>query len=105
MVNSLDPCFCKTGLPGQVHGVVKVFLRIFEALFARTSEEGSRLLVIAASAGKETHGKYMRAGAVQEYAPFITDKDGIEKSNAIWEQLGQRLEQLQPGIMQNVNSV
>jgi retinol dehydrogenase-12 len=80
------------------------FHESFETLFARTSEEGSQLVVIAASAGKETNGKYMRAGAVQEYAPFITDNAGVKKSSTIWEQLGQRLEKLQPGILQNVNS-
>lgn len=105
VVNSLDPCFCKTGLAGELTGGVKAVFKVFEFLFARSAEEGSRLVVAAASAGRETHGGYMRAGALQKYAPFITSEDGIKKSNYVWEQLGRQLEQLQPGIMANVGTV
>ena len=105
IVNSLDPCFCKTGLPGNPTGTIGVFFRLFEFLFARPAEEGSRLVVIAASAGSETHGKYMRAGAVQEYAPFITNADGVQKNDYIFKKLGDKLELLQPGILRNLNIV
>jgi retinol dehydrogenase 12 len=104
VINSLDPCFCKTGLGGGVTGAQRVFRKVFSALFARTAEEGSRLIVIAASAGRETHGKYMRGGAVQEYAPFVTNKQGIEKSELIWEALRTKLEQLQPGVVAKLNT-
>jgi len=105
VINSLDPCFCKTGLGGELTGGLRVALKLFAFLFARTAEEGSRLVVAAASAGGETHGKYMRAGAVQEYAPFITNAAGVEKSDYLWEQLSEKLEQLQPGIMANLKTV
>ncbi|KAK9326964.1 hypothetical protein V1520DRAFT_387841 [Lipomyces starkeyi] len=105
VINSLDPCFCKTGLAGELTGVFKAVFKSFEFLFARSAEEGSRLVVAAASAGRQTHGLYMRAGALQKYAPFITSRDGVKKSNYIWEQLGRKLEQLQPGILANVNTV
>ena len=105
VINSLDPCFCKTGLARELTGVSKAAYKIFEFLFARSSEEGSRLVVIAASAGRQSHGGYMRGGALQAYAPFITSEDGIMKRNYIWEQLGRKLEQLQPGILANVNTV
>lgn len=62
-------------------------------------------MVSAASAGRKTHGAYMRAGAVQEYAPFITNGVGVKKMDYIWEQLGKKLEQLQPGILANLNTV
>jgi retinol dehydrogenase-12 len=105
VINSLDPCFCKTGLAGELTGGFKAFFKLFELLFARTAEEGSRLVVTAASAGRQTHGKYMRAGAVQEYAPFITSAAGVEKSEYLWEQLSEKLEHLQPGIMASINTV
>ena len=105
VINSLDPCFCKTELAGGLTGGFKAVFKLFEFIFARPAEEGSRLVVIAASAGRQTHGEYMRAGALQKYAPFITSEDGVKKSNHVWEQLGRKLEQLQPGIMANVNSV
>lgn len=105
IVNSLDPCFCKTGLAGELTGALKAVFKFFEFLFARPAEEGSRLVVSAASAGRETHGGYMRAGALQAYAPFITNEDGIKKTEYLWEVLGKHLEQLQPGILASVNAV
>jgi hypothetical protein len=88
-------------LAGELTGGFKMFFKVFELLFARSAEEGSRLVVIAASAGRRTHGAYMRAGAVQEYAPFITSAEGVKKSDYVWKQLGRKLEQLKPGIMPN----
>jgi retinol dehydrogenase 12 len=102
VINSLDPCFCKTALAGELSGGIKAVYKIFEFLFGRSAEEGSRLVVIAASAGRQTHGEYMRAGALQKYEPFVTSEDGVEKGNYVWEQLGRKLEQLQPGILANV---
>lgn len=104
VVNSLDPCFCKTGLADDFTGGLKAVYNIFEYIFARSAEEGSRLVVTAASAGRQTHGGYVRAGTLQEYAPRITSEDGVENSNPVWEQLGRKLEQLQPGVMANVNT-
>jgi retinol dehydrogenase 12 len=105
VINSLDPCFCKTGLAGELTGGFKVVFKLFEFMFARPAEEGSRLVVTAASAGRQTHGGYMRAGALQKYAPFITSEDGDAKSNTTWKQLGRKLEELQPDILANVKTV
>lgn len=86
------------GLLGFAHTV-------FSFMFARPAEEGARLIVQTASAGRQTHGAYMRAGAVQEYAPFITDEEGVKKSEYIWKTLCARLEQLQPGILAKLSTV
>jgi retinol dehydrogenase 12 len=96
VINSLDPCFCKTGLSGEAKGLPKLLFKIFEAIAARTAEEGSRLVVQTASAGRKTHGLYMRAGAVQEYAAIARDD---EKATYVWELLCKKLEKLQPGIL------
>lgn len=99
VINSVDPCFCKTGLSADLRGIARVLLKIFEMITARTAEEGSRLVVQAASAGKQTHGKYMRAGAVQAYAPIALDD---ERAAYVWDLLCGKLEKLQPGILQNI---
>lgn len=101
VINSLDPCFCKTGLASELTGVIKVFFKIFETIAARSSEEGSRLVVQAASAGRQTHGLYMRAGAVQKYAPVVQDE---QRASYVWEQLSKKLEELQPGVLQSIKS-
>ncbi|GAD97951.1 hypothetical protein THITE_2116303 [Paecilomyces variotii No. 5] len=105
VINSLDPCFCKTQLGRDISGMLKVATAVFAFLFARTAEEGSRLVVKTASAGRETHGGYMRGGALKEYAPFVTNEDGVKKTNRVWEDLCTKLEQLQPGILENLNAV
>ncbi|KAK9451147.1 uncharacterized protein V1518DRAFT_391428 [Limtongia smithiae] len=99
VINSLDPCFCKTGLHVQRNITEAVVFKIFEVIFARSAEEGARLVVQAASAGRETHGLYLRAGAVQEYHPIARDEKRV---TSFWDLLCKRLEQLQPGILQNI---
>ncbi|KAJ4290252.1 hypothetical protein N0V90_010467 [Kalmusia sp. IMI 367209] len=99
VVNAMDPCFCKSELARDLTGILKFALNIFQSIAARTAEEGSRLIVQAASAGRETHGLYMRTGAVQEYAPVAKDD---EKATYIWELLCKKLEQLQPGILKEL---
>ncbi|KFA50071.1 hypothetical protein S40293_08602, partial [Stachybotrys chartarum IBT 40293] len=99
VINSVDPCFCKTGLSGEMNGRPKTFFKVFEFLAARIAEEGARLVVQAASGGRETHGLYLRAGTVQVYAPIAQDE---EKATHVWNVLRQRLEKLQPGILQNL---
>ncbi|KAL3455535.1 NAD(P)-binding protein [Aspergillus heterothallicus] len=102
VINSLDPCFCKTNLTTETTGALKIFFTIFERLFARSAEEGSRLVVQTASAGRETHGGYMRAGSLREYIPSINDADGVRKREAFWDLLCRKLEELEPGILGNL---
>ncbi len=103
VINVMDPCFSKTGLHDEITS--GVMFRVFEFLFARSAEESSRLVVSATSAGRQTHGTYMRGGTVHKYAEFMTNEDGVKKTDDIWEQLGRKLEELQPGILGDVNAV
>lgn len=57
-------------------------------------------MVQAASAGRETHGLYMRAGKMREYDPTAKD---AEKAACLRELLCKRLEDPHPGILQNLN--
>ncbi|KAL2867360.1 NAD(P)-binding protein [Aspergillus lucknowensis] len=105
VINSLDPCFCKTDLASELSGGLKVFFKVFESLFARSADEGSRLVVQTASAGRESHGGYFRAAELRGYIPSITSVDGARRREYIWEVLSRKLEKLQPGIMANVDNV
>ncbi|KAK5655828.1 hypothetical protein OQA88_5366 [Cercophora sp. LCS_1] len=99
VINSLDPCFCKTGLGSDLTGPLKFFMKVFQAITARTAEEGSRLVVQAASAGRVTHGKYMRCGEVREYHSIAMD---ARKTDEVWDSLCRRLEERQPGVLMNL---
>ncbi|KAK0622395.1 hypothetical protein B0T14DRAFT_535653 [Immersiella caudata] len=84
------------GLGNDLAGVVKVFMKVFQAMTARTAEEGARLVVQSASAGREQHGKYMRCGEVRAYHPVALDKN---MGDEVWRALCNRLQELQPGVM------
>jgi hypothetical protein len=60
-------------------------------------------LVIAASAGEETHGKYMRGGVLKVFAPMVLSEDGVKLEEYAWKQLSNKLESIAPKIMENVN--
>ncbi|KAK3905560.1 hypothetical protein C8A05DRAFT_41522 [Staphylotrichum tortipilum] len=96
VINSLDPCFCKTGLGGEVRGPVAPILKLFRAIAGRPAHEGAALVVKAAAAGRETHGRYMRCGEVREYDPIVRDEN---RGAYVWRVLGERLEGLQPGVL------
>jgi hypothetical protein len=100
-INSLNPCFYKTPLSRDTTGVVRLFFCLFAFLFARTAEEGSRLVVQAAAAGRDSRGEYFRSAALRAYEPFITDYEGLERREYIWKCLT-KLEDLQPGVMECV---
>jgi NAD(P)-dependent dehydrogenase (short-subunit alcohol dehydrogenase family) len=102
VINSLDPCFCKTGLgKGNMSFGMKVLMKGFQAATAKTAEEGSRLVVQTGSAGVGTHGKYMRAGRVQEYNSVVLERMG-DRGEELWKSLLLRLDGLQEGVTQGL---
>lgn len=55
IINLLNPGLCHSEL-GREAGL---FFTILKAIFARTTEHGSRALVNAAEGGPEMHGQYL----------------------------------------------
>ncbi|MCJ1396311.1 hypothetical protein MMC18_009200 [Xylographa bjoerkii] len=104
VIDCLDPMMCKTDLGRSFPKAVQVIGKVFQAMFARSAEEGARCLVLAASAGRELHGGYMRAGVVRAYAPVVTSAEGVQNSKYVWEQLAMKLEKIQPGIVAGVTA-
>lgn len=58
IVNAVCPDLCKTDLGRNFGGFSKIAGHMFQALFARTAEEGSRSLVSATALGPESHGRF-----------------------------------------------
>jgi NAD(P)-dependent dehydrogenase (short-subunit alcohol dehydrogenase family) len=56
IINTPNPSFCKSGL---AHEFDSQAFKVFEKVMARTTEEGSRVLVHGVLAGKETNGQYL----------------------------------------------
>lgn len=75
---------------------------ILEAIFARTTEQGSRTLVHAASQGPETHGQYMSNCQIALPAPLVLSQVGYVTQNRVWVELTKKLEAITPGITSNL---
>lgn len=55
IINLVNPGLCQSELAREASWIIHAA----KAIFARTTEAGSRTLVYAAQAGQETHGQYV----------------------------------------------
>lgn len=96
ILNYLNPGLCHSEL-GRDAGWG---LWLMKQVLARTTEVGSRTLVLAASAGEESHGKYMSDGVVkdQDLSPFVRSADGDKAAEKVWSELKDILEGVQKGV-------
>jgi len=99
IINYLNPGLCHSSLAREIEGWAFYMVK---ALLARPTEHGSRTLVHAAEAGPETHGQYLSNCCIAEPSAFVRSKEGAEAQKRVWDELSQKLERIQPGIMANV---
>jgi len=96
VVNSVNPGWCKTNLfridDGGLGG------RIGLRLIGRTSEQGSRTLVHAITAGPETHGCYLSECKIKMPSAFIRSAAGQKTQRRLWSELVVKLEAVLPGV-------
>lgn len=100
VLNCLNPGLCHSGLAHEIDQEWSMW--IMKRLLARTTEMGSRTLVHAALAGKETHGEYMSDGFVAKPSAFVRSDEGKKAQERVWSELSRKLEAIQPGILQNL---
>lgn len=100
VLNMLNPGLCHSELTRDA----PLRFTIMKFFLARSTEVGSRTLVAAAVAGKESHGKYMTDGLVADKAlsPFVTSEDGKTAAKKVWKELSAILEGIQPGVVKNI---
>ena len=96
VVNCVNPGWCKTNLfrvdDGGLGG------RIGLRLIGRTSEEGSRTMVHALSAGVETHGEYLSECKVKPASAFVRSAEGEKTQKRLWAELKTKLDASLSGI-------
>lgn len=100
VLNMLNPGLCHSELSrdaGMGLAVMKFFL-------ARSTEVGSRTLVAAGLAGEESHGKYMSDAVVadQSLSAFVRSDEGDRAGKKVWKELGDILDQIEPGVTSNI---
>jgi NAD(P)-dependent dehydrogenase (short-subunit alcohol dehydrogenase family) len=100
VINMINPGLCHSELARNAGWG----LWFFKLVFARTTEVGSRTLAHGVSAGKETHGQYLDDARVADdrLSAFVKSKEGQKAQKKIWKELGEKLDRIQPGIMQTI---
>lgn len=99
-VNMLNPGLCHSELARDSGWV----LWLLKLVMARSTEVGSRTLVASAAAGEESHGAYMSDAEVANEAlgGFMETEGASKAQKKIWRELGEILEDIQPGIMKSI---
>ncbi|KAI4176062.1 MAG: hypothetical protein LQ343_001345 [Gyalolechia ehrenbergii] len=97
-LNFVTPGLCHSELSRE--GSIAVAIMKF--FLARSTEVGSRNFIWATQAGPESHGKYINSCSYDEVSPFVTSQEGVRTQGRIWDELSEKLEKIQPGIMANV---
>ena len=64
VVNTLHPGACRSNLMSDWPAWIRIPFRATMAVYGRTTEHGSRTLVLAASMGWESHGEYLNDGII-----------------------------------------
>lgn len=102
IMNSLNPGFAKTDLFRNLPWPFGHVFNFLTSWAARTPEMASRTLVHAATAGDETHGRYLSSGDIRIEPGFILGEEGKKLSDKIYDELMEVFEGIEPGVMQNI---
>ena len=102
VVNIANPGLCKSNLFRHCPFFVRWFLAIPLYIWGRTSEVGARALLAAATGGRETHGKYVDSGKVDDPSSFVLSREGKMVQERVYDELMQILESIEPGVPSNI---
>jgi NAD(P)-dependent dehydrogenase (short-subunit alcohol dehydrogenase family) len=101
ILNTLNPGFCKSQLFRSAVWPVNWFVAII-LLLARTSEMGSRVLLAAAGADEETHGKYLQDCKIHAESRFVRSDEGQLIEEKVYKELLAILDEIIPGIASSI---
>ncbi|OJD12493.1 hypothetical protein AJ78_06919 [Emergomyces pasteurianus Ep9510] len=104
VINLVSPGLNRTSLTRETTGLEAIVLVAIQAIFAWEPEVGSRILVHATMAGKESHGVLLDKCEIKNniLAPWIETDEGKKVQRKVWSELEKKLEAIQPGILSEV---
>lgn len=102
VLNMLNPGFCRTALFRDNKFPASVVLMLTTRLLGRSSEMGSRVLVHAAAAGPETHGRWLDSCETREPSTFVRSAEGARAQVRVYDEVMGILEGVEPGITKNI---
>lgn len=97
IINLVNPGLCTSNLERN-SGKPSVVLRLVRRILDRTTEVGSRTLVLGASAPASSHGEFQSDGANQDVEAWIYTEVGQRAQKKVFEQTLQILEARKSGI-------
>ncbi|CAG8952808.1 hypothetical protein HYFRA_00009053 [Hymenoscyphus fraxineus] len=104
VINMVNPGLCVSTLAtrGETSAVMRAIGTIAYKIIGRTTEVGSRALVLGAAAGPTSHGEYMSDGENQAVESWIYSDMGKAVQQKVFEQTMKVLELRNPGIRHSV---
>jgi NAD(P)-dependent dehydrogenase (short-subunit alcohol dehydrogenase family) len=90
IVNWVNPGWCATELARFKDPPMSQ--RMLFAIMGRTAEQGSRTLVHAVLAGKESHGCYLSECQIKPQSTFMRSERGLLIQKRLWKELMARIE-------------
>ncbi|KAL2127655.1 hypothetical protein VTI74DRAFT_10366 [Chaetomium olivicolor] len=103
IANTANPGLCKSSLFRDLPFFVQWLLAPAMFFIGRTIEEGSRALMAAVAGGRESHGKYVDSGKVDDPSTFVLSVEGKAVQKRVWDELMEILEGIEPGVTANVS--
>jgi retinol dehydrogenase-12 len=95
IVNWVNPGWCASELDRHKKAP-PLIQRLAFSIMGRTAEEGSRTLVHAIVAGKQTHGCYLSECRAKPESEFLRSEKGIEVRGRLWQELLVRIGRISP---------
>jgi retinol dehydrogenase-12 len=95
IVNWVNPGWCASEL-SRYKKSTPLMQKVMFATIGRTAEQGSRTLVHAVLAGKQTHGCYLSECCIKSESDFLRSEKGIEVGKRLWRELMERIERISP---------
>ncbi|PPQ72440.1 hypothetical protein CVT26_003769 [Gymnopilus dilepis] len=106
IVNAVNPGYCYSTLRRNFSGLRYAFSTLMDWIFARTTEEGSRILVWAGVGAEEKRdelrGAYVSLMEVHEPSDFVISEEGKKAQDKFWDTLIEELSQVEPRVSQIV---
>lgn len=102
ILNTLNPGFCRTALFRDNKFPASILLAFTSRLIGRSAEVGSRILVDAAAAGPETHGKWLDTFEIREPSVYVRGEEGQKMQRRLYDELIEILDRVEPGIVNNI---
>ena len=94
ITNWVNPGWCASELAR--HKTPPLAARAIFMAIGRTAEQGSRTLVDAVLAGKETHGCYLSECQIKPQSAFMRSERGAVLRERLWKELMARVEHISP---------